>query len=184
MLGRVEHKTGKSKLDNFQGGFNGVGYGKYGRNKRAVWKISTKPFPEAHFATFPPELVETPLKSGCPEFICNQCGKAREKIIEIISGEGEGKPYDANRPDGYVMNGRNRKSEHIDKGFTSCSCNAGFSGGIVLDPFFGAGTTGLVALKLNRNFLGIELNSEYIKIAEARLKPYLEQRKLWKPKLK
>jgi site-specific DNA-methyltransferase (adenine-specific) len=42
-------------------------------------------------------------------------------------------------------------------------------GGIVLDPFFGAGTTGLVAKQLNRNFLGIDLNAEYVKIAEERL---------------
>lgn len=41
--------------------------------------------------------------------------------------------------------------------------------GIVLDPFFGSGTTGVYARKVNRNFLGIELNSEYIKIAENRL---------------
>ena len=44
-------------------------------------------------------------------------------------------------------------------------------GGIVLDPFFGAGTTGLVAKKLGRNYLGIELNGDYIKIAEQRLTP-------------
>jgi site-specific DNA-methyltransferase (adenine-specific) len=41
--------------------------------------------------------------------------------------------------------------------------------GIVLDPFFGAGTTGLVAKKQNKNYIGIELNPDYIKIAEARL---------------
>lgn len=64
-------------------------------------------------------------------------------------------------------------SESID-----CGCNVGFSGGIVLDPFFGAGTTGLVALKQNKKFIGIELNPDYIKIAEERLKPYLEQEKL------
>ncbi len=51
-------------------------------------------------------------------------------------------------------------------------------GGIVLDPFFGAGTTGLVALKLNRNFIGIELKKEYIDIANKRLKPWLEQERL------
>jgi len=38
-----------------------------GRNKRCVWKIPTKPFAEAHFATFPPELVEIPIKAGCPQ---------------------------------------------------------------------------------------------------------------------
>lgn len=50
--------------------------------------------------------------------------------------------------------------------------------GIVLDPFMGSGTTSLSALKQNKKFIGIELNPEYIKIAEARIKPYLEQRKL------
>ena len=50
--------------------------------------------------------------------------------------------------------------------------------GIVLDPFFGSGTTGLVALRHNRNFIGIELNPEYIKIAEKRLESYLLQEKL------
>ncbi|MEK6882856.1 MAG: site-specific DNA-methyltransferase [Nanoarchaeota archaeon] len=50
--------------------------------------------------------------------------------------------------------------------------------GIILDPFFGSGTTGLVALKQNKQFIGIELNPNYVKIAEARIKPYLEQRKL------
>ena len=43
-------------------------------------------------------------------------------------------------------------------------------GGIVLDPFMGSGTTALVAKKLSRNYIGIELNSDYIKIAEARIK--------------
>ena len=81
------------------------------RNKRTVWTITTKPFREAHFAVFPPELVETPIKAGCPD------------------------------------------------------------GGIVLDLFFGAGTTGLVAKQLGKNYLGIELNPEYIKIAEQRLAP-------------
>lgn len=51
--------------------------------------------------------------------------------------------------------------------------------GIVLDPFFGSGTTGLVALKQGKKFIGIELNPEYIEIAKRRLKPYLEQMKLF-----
>ena len=42
-------------------------------------------------------------------------------------------------------------------------------GGIVLDPFFGSGTTGAVAKRLNRNFIGIELNPDYVEIAENRL---------------
>jgi site-specific DNA-methyltransferase (cytosine-N4-specific) len=50
--------------------------------------------------------------------------------------------------------------------------------GLVLDPFIGAGTTGLVALKQNKKFIGIELNKNYIEIANKRLKPFLEQQKL------
>lgn len=42
-------------------------------------------------------------------------------------------------------------------------------GGIVLDPFFGAGTTGLVAVNQKKDYIGIELNPEYIKIAEERI---------------
>lgn len=47
-------------------------------------------------------------------------------------------------------------------------------GGIVIDPFFGAGTTGLVALKQNKSFIGIELNPEYIEIANKRLEKWLK----------
>jgi hypothetical protein len=71
-----------------------------------------------------------------------------------------------------------RKVVNGIKGFTDCGCNAGFSPGIVLDPFFGAGTTGLVALKQNKRFIGFELNPDYIEIAMKRLKPYLTQTKL------
>ena len=42
--------------------------------------------------------------------------------------------------------------------------------GLVLDPFIGAGTTGVVAKKLGRNYLGIELNPSYITMAEKRLR--------------
>lgn len=79
------------------------------RNMRAVWSIATKPFVEAHFATYPEALIEPMIQGGCP----------------------------------------------ID--------------GIVLDPFFGSGTTGVVAIKNNRKYVGIELNPEYIKIAKKRL---------------
>ena len=80
-------------------------------NKRSVWSITTKPFHGAHFATFPPDLIEPCVIAGSPE------------------------------------------------------------GGIVLDPFFGSGTTGLVAMRNNRKYLGCELNSQYISIANERLKP-------------
>lgn len=79
------------------------------RNKRNVWTITTKPFKDAHFATFPKDLIEPCIKAGCPE------------------------------------------------------------GGIVLDPFGGSGTTGIVASKNNRNAILIELNKDYIDIAKKRI---------------
>ncbi len=79
------------------------------RNLRNVWTIPTAAFSEAHFATFPPALVEPCIKAGCPD------------------------------------------------------------GGLVLDPFGGAGTVGLVADRLQRRAILFELNPEYAAIAERRL---------------
>lgn len=79
------------------------------RNKRDVWSVPVKPYKGAHFATFPPKLIEPAVLAGCP------------------------------------------------------------IGGTILDPFSGAGTTGLVALANGRNYLGIELNPEYNDLARARL---------------
>jgi DNA modification methylase len=80
------------------------------RNRRSVWTVATQPFKEAHFATFPPALIEPCILAGSPK------------------------------------------------------------GGTVLDPFGGAGTTGLVADRLQRNAILIELNPDYAAIAERRIK--------------
>jgi len=61
------------------------------------------------------------------------------------------------------------KIEYQTTGWTDCGCNAGWKPGIVLDPFMGSGTTAVVAKKLGRDFIGIELNPDYIKIAEKRI---------------
>lgn len=79
------------------------------RNKRDVWNVSVNSIKEAHFATFPEELVENCLAAGCPK------------------------------------------------------------DGVVLDPFLGSGTTGLVAHNMGRHFVGIELNPEYVEIAKRRI---------------
>ena len=79
------------------------------RNKRDVWTVATQPYAEAHFATFPPSLIEPCILAGCPV------------------------------------------------------------GGTVLDPFSGAGTTALVADRLSRNAIGVELNPEYAGMARNRV---------------
>lgn len=79
------------------------------RNKRSVWSVATRPYPEAHFATFPPDLVRPCVRAGCP------------------------------------------------------------AGGVVLDPFFGSGTVGQVCIEEDRKYIGIELNPEYVVLAQKRL---------------
>ena len=78
------------------------------RNKRSVWTVTTKPCADAHFATFPPDLIKPCILAGCP------------------------------------------------------------LGETVLDPFSGSGTTGMVALELGRKAILIELNPEYVELAQGR----------------
>ena len=83
---------------------NGIAY----RNRRSVWTVTTKPYREAHFATFPPALIQPCIRAGCP------------------------------------------------------------AGGTVLDPFGGSGTTGEVAASEGRKAILIELNPQYVKLAQGR----------------
>jgi len=156
----------------------------YGKNPGDVWTINTEPYLEAHFATFPQELLKKPILSSCPEWICKKCGKARVRIIEPSEEYAKklGKSFHDHKDD--MGKGLSQKktlsirSEYKTIGWTDCGCNAGWRPGIVLDPFIGSGTTGLVALRANRSFIGFELNPEYIKLAEKRLKLLLNQLKL------
>jgi len=88
------------------------------RNRRSVWTVATRPYSEAHFATYPESLIWPCIMAGCPE------------------------------------------------------------GGTVLDPFNGAGTTGLCAVRNGRNYVGIELNPEYIAMAEKRIHAVARQGRL------
>lgn len=147
-----------------------INYGLNGRNKRAVWIIPTQPFPEAHFAVYPKGLIEIPIKAGCPEFVCKKCGKARVKII--ISESKPTRPGIESKDKNNNIYSANRKRympEYKGEYHTNCNCNAGFEGGIVLDPFMGAGTTALVALKQRKRYIGIEIKKEYIDMANKRI---------------
>jgi len=150
----------------------------FNRNRRCVWKIPTQPFKGAHFATFPEKLIEPMVKAGCPEFICNKCGKTREKIFKNNRQETRPGNYSkyTERPEGLKKRIINNP---IEIGYTDCGCNSEFSGGMILDPFAGAGTTGVVAIKNNRQFIGIELNPEYIEMARKRIENELKQQCLF-----
>lgn len=160
-----------------------------GRIKRCVWKIPTKPFKGAHFAVFPEQLIETPIKSTCPEYVCTKCGVARQRIFQEVGTSGMYKPQHTGKygPDGNPF-GLSKTSRLLNrdrnpsnryryefKEMSDCGCGAAFEPGVCLDPFMGAGTTGLVALRLARRFVGIELNQDYIELANKRVEPWLNQ---------
>ncbi len=171
---RKEHKAG---VRDWQKGMNERGkdaiikVNPLGRNKRTVWTIPTQPYPEAHFATFPEKLVEPMIKAGCPGFVCTKCGKAREKIYDLkyVQPKTRGSTEISRLKDqeGYRPN-KVYSTEHHFKGYTDCGCNAEFRPGIVMDIFAGSGTTLQVAARLRRDWLGVELKPEYIKMAEKR----------------
>lgn len=158
----------------------------FGRLKRCVWDITTKGFPDAHFATFPEDLVETPIKAGCPEWVCKKCGKPREPVWEPTEEYkaflGKGWHDHLEDDEQGQMQAKQCPAPSVQQykitGLSDCGCGAGFAGGVVLDPFMGSGTVALVALKLARNFLGIELNPSYIEMANKRLAPLLGQTRL------
>ncbi|MCD6402254.1 site-specific DNA-methyltransferase, partial [bacterium] len=146
-----------------------------GKNPGDLWTIPTQPFPEAHFATFPEKLVEPMIKAGCPQWICKKCGKAKVRITKIVYNIQQKKPKIVEPKMNQNSAGAGFKYAHATAerytlGWTDCGCNAGWKPGIVLDPFIGSGTTAVVAKKLGRDFIGIELNPEYVKMAEKRIK--------------
>jgi len=143
---------------------------KKGRNKRTVWTISTKPFRGAHFAVFPPELPATCIKAGCPKWVCKKCGKPREKVFkkgEFIHTGGSRKKDTPGLSD-FQKQGTGYHTKIII-GYTDCGCNVGWKAGIVLDPFMGSGTTAVVSNELGRDYIGIEINPEYVRMANKRL---------------
>ena len=151
-----------------------INYGKQGRNKRCVWKIPTKGFKEAHFATFPETLIEPIIKAGCPEFVCKKCGKARIKILEPTEeykeylGKGNLEEHHAGQETKTKFKVK-ANAEYKFRGYSDCGCGAGWESGINLDPFMGTGTTALVALKQRKRFIGIEIKQEYIDMSYKRI---------------
>lgn len=149
--------------------------GSFKRNKRSVWTVTTKPFKRAHFATFPTDLIEPCVLASCPEKICVACDKPyvrvmqRPKQLQVERNKRSGLD---DRKVGGVLDKYNRENPPIDLGvLKQCDCESNETkAGIVLDPFAGSGTTGIVAANNSRNAVLLELNKEYIDIAERRIK--------------
>lgn len=143
--------------------------GLLGRNPGDVWTLPSANFRGAHFATFPPALVERPLLATCPELICDRCGTPYQRPSRAERRElGRGQ---AESPERHVLRYSRRYTVMRERGQlrSGCSCRSSAHSGVVLDPFFGAGTVGLVAEARGRDWLGIELNPAYAHIAHARI---------------
>ncbi len=182
-----QHK--QTALGQHIGGYLGSNDAYATRNKRSVWEIATQPFSEAHFATYPPALIEPCIQAGTSEKgCCSKCGAPWMRATKLTAPDGREAVVTQGRsakgPDGKPLIGNNmthpgeKGSFNATKGVlrrefagwvAQCECNASMVQATVLDPFFGAGTTGLVADRLGRNCIGIELNPEYAAIAQRRL---------------
>lgn len=123
-------------------GGDGVGFNCRGRNPGDMWAIPTSPFPMAHFATFPPALVHRPVKATCPETICRKCGKPRKAIQESTGVIQKREPTHTPLHKPTKVDSTGWTPANLPTGtYTDCGCNAGWEGGIVLDPFGGSGST-------------------------------------------
>jgi DNA modification methylase len=140
-----------------------------GANIRSVWTVATQPYPGAHFATFPPKLVEPCIKAGTSERgVCPECGAPWRRVVER---GGPTKPNEHNRrvPDGQQEHKGLRMARmgsqwtHDTTGWQpSCEHDAAPIPATLLDPFAGSGTVGTVAQSLSRRAVLIDLNPDYI----------------------
>ena len=161
------------------------------KNKGSLWDITTSGTNEDHYASYPEKLCETPILAGCPEFVCVKCGQPRVKVYQdtgekIVQG-GKSIKYNSSglnlSPTSSILTKEVKEQKFT--GYTDCGCSSiadlsdssdcklknksnanQYKPGIVLDPFGGRGTTGIVANKLNRDFIMIDIKEEYNKMAK------------------
>lgn len=155
------------------------------RNRRSVWTTNPKPYAGAHFATFPEALVEPMILAGTSERgCCPHCRAPWERLLGCSGGRdwrndrmlpngipGERAGADGNKR-GQSKEPLNNTQKKITVGWQpTCDCPVHDPVPcLVLDPFNGSGTTGAVALRLGRDYVGTELNPEYVQLAETRLR--------------
>lgn len=152
------------------------------RNRRTVWTVATQPYPEAHFATFPPKLIEPCILAGSSPKACEICGAPWERVVERKSLNRNELPreHPEYRPSRYdhkkagdpqCPGPGQRYSDVKTTGWQpTCSCdNRGEGRSIVLDPFAGSGTTLFVAEKYGRDSIGIELSPDYCELIKKRM---------------
>lgn len=158
------------------------------RNRRTVWEIATQPYSGAHFATFPPALVEPCIMAGTSEYgVCANCGTPWERIVE--RGNAVPRPDNPNPALLYSAgsghtHGSGKTTLHKMRSATTlgwrpgCDCGAETVPAVVFDPFGGSGTTAQVARALGRVGIAMDLNGTYLGLARERLE--LDRLAAWK----
>jgi DNA modification methylase len=123
-----------------------------GKNPGDVWTVATANYRGAHFATFPVQLIRRALLAACPERVCIECGTPWRRANQMIQGR------------------------TLATGPLRSACgHQDWRPGLVLDPFFGAGTVAIAAEMYGRDWLGIEINPEYAALARSRLEAWRQQ---------
>lgn len=157
-------------------------YSKGGRNKRSVWNVSTQPFPDAHFATFPSKLITPCVLAGTSaEGCCSKCGAPYKRVTK------KGKPilnaWSANGAAQYNIDAQKMKRTGLSEGSTlkhivpiktigwqpTCKCNADIVPCTVLDIFNGSGTVGIACVNNELDYIGIELSEKYVEMSRKRI---------------
>lgn len=147
-----------------------------GRNRRSVWTVATKPYAAAHFATYPPALIEPCILASTSDRCCPTCGAGWVRVVERIgkSTPVEGRKgrvgHNGNNPQqsGYFWDGPTTRATGEFR--PACDCPpADPVPAVVLDPFLGSGTTAEVAIRHRRNWIGFEASAEYAELINARL---------------
>jgi len=156
-------------------------YVKAGRNPRTVWVINPAAFPGSHFATFPPKLPEICIKVSTSEKgVCKACGSQWARVVEksrVIPEKQSAKVAALDIPGSPMYRAGSHQDglPHTGQSSTlgwlpTCQCDAGEPiPAVCLDPFLGSGTTIMVALRLGRRAIGIELSEAYVKLATQRV---------------
>lgn len=119
-----------------------------GKNPGDAWVIPASHV-RGHHATFPEALIEQPIRAGCPERVCSKCSTPWHR-----------EPVDRQLGQLAVLG-------HLRP---ACVCQAPWQPGVVLDPFMGSGTTAVVAERLQRSWIGVELNPDFVRLAEHRIR--------------
>jgi len=149
-----------------------------GKNPGDVIECGTERYADAVFSVFPPKLVKTPILTTVPKKACTECGTPYTRVLDENR-----KGYQTGRESEYTGNhitgGEEKKFpktiwRHV--GWQSdCDCQAtGDDAGVVLDPFCGSGTVLQVARHFNRDYVGLDLNSEHVDLARRDLSLTME----------